>query len=207
MKFILGTKEEMTQIFDKEGRALPVTVINVPENVVTQVKTTDKDGYEAVQVSCGEKREKLINKPLKGHFKGLGNFRFTKEFRNDRDKFAEDLKEGSKIDLSIFEEGDEVAVSSVSKGKGFAGVVKRHGFHGGPRSHGQKHTERSPGSIGQTGIQRVMKGVKMGGRMGSDRVTIKNLKVVALDKEGSRIFLGGAIAGKRGDLVEIKNWS
>lgn len=206
MKFILGTKEEMTQIFDKEGRALPVTVINVPENVVTQIKTIDKDGYESIQLSCGEKKESLINKPLKGHFKGLGNFRFSKEFRNNNEKLSENLKEGAKINLSIFEEGDNVIVSSVSKGKGFSGVVKRHGFHGGPRTHGQKHTERSPGSIGQTGIQRVMKGVKMAGRMGSDRVTIKNLKIVGLDIEGSRIFLKGAIAGKRGDLVEIKNW-
>jgi len=201
MKFILGTKEKMTQTFDKDGLVAAVTVIQAGPVVVTQVKNKEKDDYSAVQVAFGEKKEKNINKPLKGHFKGLGNFRYSKEFRLEND--ATDYKVGDKIDLSIFEVGDEVTVSSISKGKGFQGVVKRHGFHGGRRSHGQKHSEREPGSIGATGPQRVFKGTKMGGRMGSDRVTVKSLKVVQIDKESNQLLVKGAIAGRKGTLVEV----
>jgi large subunit ribosomal protein L3 len=201
MKFILGTKEKMTQVFDKEGLVYPVTVIQAGPVVVTQIKNEEKDTYSAVQVAFGEKKEKNINKPLKGHFKDLGNFRYSKEFRLGKD--AGEYKVGDKIDLSIFEIGDEVTVSSISKGKGFQGVVKRHGFHGGRRSHGQKHSEREPGSIGATGPQRVFKGTKMGGRMGSDRVTIKGLKIAQIDKESNQILVKGAIAGRKGTLVEI----
>jgi len=201
MKFILGTKEKMTQVFDKEGLVYPVTVIQAGPVVVTQIKDEEKDDYSAVQVAFGEKKEKNINKPLKGHFKDLGNFRYSKEFRLGKD--AGEYKVGDKIDLSIFEVGDEVTVSSISKGKGFQGVVKRHGFHGGRRSHGQKHSEREPGSIGATGPQRVFKGTKMGGRMGSDRVTIKGLKIAQIDKESNQILVKGAIAGRKGTLVEI----
>jgi len=201
MKFILGTKEKMTQTFDKDGLVAAVTVIQAGPVVVTQVKNKEKDDYSAVQVAFGEKKEKNINKPLKGHFKGLGNFRYSKEFRLEND--ATDYKVGDKIDLSIFEVGDEVTVSSISKGKGFQGVVRRHGFHGGRRSHGQKHSEREPGSIGATGPQRVFKGTKMGGRMGSDRVTVKSLKVVQIDKESNQLLVKGAIAGRKGTLVEV----
>ena len=201
MKFILGTKEKMTQTFDKDGLVAAVTVIQAGPVVVTQVKNKEKDDYSAVQVAFGEKKEKNINKPLKGHFKGLGNFWYSKEFRLEND--ATDYKVGDKIDLSIFEVGDEVTVSSISKGKGFQGVVKRHGFHGGRRSHGQKHSEREPGSIGATGPQRVFKGTKMGGRMGSDRVTVKSLKVVQIDKESNQLLVKGAIAGRKGTLVEV----
>jgi large subunit ribosomal protein L3 len=198
MKFILGTKEEMTQIFDKEGVVHPVTIINAGPITITQIKESEKDGYDSVQVGYGERKEKNINKPLKGHFKDLGNFKYVKEF----EKFG-DVNVGDKTDVSIFEEGDNVVVSAISKGKGFQGVVKRHNFSGGPRSHGQKHSERKPGSIGSTGPQRVFKGTRMAGRMGTDRITVKNLKIVQIDKENNRLFVKGAVPGRRGTLVEI----
>lgn len=200
MKFILGTKQNMMQVWNEAGKCFPVTVVNAGASVVTQIKSEEKDGYNSVQVGFGEKNEKKINKAMKGHFKDLGSFRFVKEFRL---KGSNDLKVGDKVEVSSFEEGDVVQVSGVSKGKGFQGVVKRHGFHGGPRSHGQKHSEREPGSIGATGPQRVFKGVRMGGRMGSDRITVKNLKIVAVDKENNKILISGAVPGKRGTLLEI----
>lgn len=198
MKFILGTKEEMTQIFDKEGIVHPVTVINAGPITVTQVKEVEKDGYESVQVGFGKKNEKNINKPEKGHLKDLGNFRYLREFQKEGD-----MKVGDTMDVSIFEEGEEVIISAISKGKGFQGVVKRHDFAGGPRSHGQKHSERKPGSIGSTGPQRVFKGTRMAGRMGSDRITVKNLEVIQIDKENNRILIKGPVPGKRGTLVEV----
>lgn len=191
----------MTQVFDKDGVVYPATIVNAGPVVITQVKDASKDGYEAVQIGFGEKNSKNINKPLKGHLKGLGDFRYLKEFKADKDSF----KVGDKIDASVFEEGEKVVVSSISKGKGFQGVVKRHGFKGGPRTHGQKHSERKPGSIGSTGPQRVFKGTRMAGRMGSDRITNKNLQIVAIDKENNKILVKGAIAGRRGTLVEIKS--
>lgn len=190
----------MMQIWNEDGECIPVTVVSAGPSVVTQVKNKEKDGYDALQIGFGEKNEKNINRALKGHFKDLGNFRFVKEFRVNGDI---DLRVGDKIDISSFAEGDLVQVSGVSKGKGFQGVVKRHGFHGGPRSHGQKHSEREPGSIGATGPQRVFKGVRMAGRMGSDRVTVKNLKIVGIDKENNKILISGAVPGKRGTLLEI----
>ncbi len=200
MKFILGTKQNMMQVWNEDGKCFPVTVVNAGPSVVTQIRNEEKDGYNAVQVGFGEKNEKKINKAMKGHFKDLGNFRFVKEFKL---KENNELKVGDKVDVSSFEEGDVVQVSGVSKGKGFQGVVKRHGFHGGPRSHGQKHSERECGSIGATGPQRVFKGVRMAGRMGSDRITVKNLKIVAVDKENNKILISGAVPGKRGTLLEI----
>ncbi|MEK7555970.1 MAG: 50S ribosomal protein L3 [Patescibacteria group bacterium] len=199
MKFILGTKEEMSQIFTEDGTAIPVTLLSAGPVVVTQVKTGEKDGYEAVQVGYGAKNPRNINKAEKGHFKGLGNFRYVKEFRTA----PGEMKVGDSFDVSSFEPGDVVEVSGVSKGKGFQGVVKRHGFHGGPRTHGQKHSEREPGSIGATGPQRVFKGTRMGGRMGADRVTVKRLKVVAIDKENNVMAVSGAIPGRRGTVIEI----
>lgn len=201
MKFILGTKEEMTQIFDKDGKVHPVTVLLASLNVVTQVKNKKKDGYSAVQVGQGVKNEKNINKAMKGHVKDMGFFQSIREFRVSEDDAHE---VGKKIDVSIFEPGDIVAVSSISKGKGFQGVVKRYGFHGGPRTHGQKHTERSIGSIGAQGPQKVHKGKKMPGRMGADRVTVKNLRVALVDKENGRLLIRGSIPGKRGTLVEVR---
>ncbi|HJL55669.1 MAG: 50S ribosomal protein L3 [Candidatus Pacebacteria bacterium] len=196
MKLIIGTKQNMTQIFDKEGRVHPATVLSTGPVVVTQIKNKEKDGYEAVQVGYGEKKEKKVNKAQKTK----GNFKGFKEFEGGKDEY----KVGDKIDISAFAEGDKIEISSISKGKGFQGVVKRHGFHGGPRTHGQKHSEREPGSIGATGPQRVFKGKKMGGRMGSDRVTLKKVKIIQIDKDNNQLVVRGAVPGRRGTIVEIK---
>jgi len=203
MKFILGRKLNMTQIFTTEGRAVPVTAVSVRTNVVTQVRTADKDGYEALQIGEGSKHAGRINKALKGHYKDLGNFAALREFRPTEGGAEATFKVGDKIELSQFSPGDTVMVSAISKGKGFQGVVKRHGFGGGPRSHGQKHSEREPGSIGGGLRTRVPVGTRMAGRMGSDRVTVKNLKIAHVDPEESILYVSGAIPGRRGTLVEI----
>lgn len=198
MKFILGTKDHMTQLFDEEGRVHPVTVIKTGAMVATQIKTKLKDGYESVQVGFGAKKAKRINKAQKGVMKDFGNFQYLKEIKGATVNVA-----GEKLE-STLEAGDTVTVSAISKSKGFQGVVKRHGFHGGPRSHGQKHSEREPGSIGAGGYQRVFKGRKMAGRMGGDRVTVKNLTVMSFDKDTNELYIRGAVPGRRGTLVEIQ---
>jgi large subunit ribosomal protein L3 len=208
MKFILGIKKNMTQVFDDKGNVCPVTVIEAGPIVITQIKTKETDGYNAVQVGFGVKKEKNISKAVKGHLKGLGNFRYIQEFRayDDKDiKALAGMKVGDKIDVSSFKEGDIVTASSVSKGKGFQGVVKRHGFKGGPRSHGQKHSEREPGSIsgGTREGGRVPKNMRMAGRTGSDTVTISGLKIVQIDSAVNEVLVMGAVAGRRGTLVEI----
>lgn len=202
MKSILGYKDGMTQVFDENGFAVPVTVINIPTNTVTAVKTLETDGYDAVQLGVGERNTKQISQAVAGHIKksGLETVRDLCEFRG-----SFELSVGDTLEANLFEAGDEVIVASTSKGKGFQGGVKRHNFSGGRRSHGNKHAEREIGSIGATGPQRVFKGKKMPGRMGSDRVTIKNLDIVMIDEENSRLLIKGSIAGKRGDLVEIKS--
>lgn len=189
----------MSQIYDASGAAIPVTLVVARGNVVTQVRTKAVDGYEAVQVGEGERNANRINKAQKGHFKDLGNFASINEFRVE----APTLKAGDKIDLAQFAVGDVITVSAISKGKGFQGVVKRHGFGGGPRSHGQKHSEREPGSIGGGLRTRVPVGMRMAGRMGSDRITVKNLKVAHIDADENIMYVAGAIPGKRGTLVEI----
>ncbi len=199
MKFILGRKLNMSQIYDASGMAIPVTLVVARGNVVTQVRTKVIDGYEAVQVGEGERNPSRINKAQKGQFKDLGNFSAVAEFRVE----APVVKTGDKIELSQFKAGDAITVSAISKGKGFQGVVKRHGFGGGPRSHGQKHSEREPGSIGGGLRTRVPVGMRMAGRMGSDRITVKNLKVAHIDAEENIMYVAGAIPGKRGTLVEI----
>ncbi len=199
MKFILGRKLNMTQIYDASGAAIPVTAVAIRGNVVTQVRTKETDGYEAVQVGEGTRNPNRIFKAQKGHFKELGSFASVCEFRVE----APTLKVGDKIELSQFAAGDKVLVSAISKGKGFQGVVKRHGFHGGPRTHGQKHSEREPGSIGGGLRTHVPVGMRMAGRMGSDRVTVKNLKVAHIDQEDGVLYVSGAIPGRRGTLVEI----
>lgn len=214
MKFTLGTKEEMTQIFTEDGRAVPVTAVSTGPLTVTQVRTTEKDGYKAVQVGFGEKKERNVNKPMQGHFKDSGrvNYRYTVEFRLPAGKAG--LPDNAEVSYNIgdvlnagdvFAEGDMIEVSGITKAKGFQGVVKRHGFGGLPRTHGTKHHERSPGSIGATGPQRVFKGTKMAGRMGGDRVTVKNLKVEKIDAENNQLLVSGAVPGKRGTLLEIKS--
>lgn len=203
MKFILGRKLNMTQIYDASGRATPVTAVSVRGNVVVQVKTKENDGYEALQIGEGSRHANRINKPMKGHVKDLGNFASLREFRVPPAGGSPALKVGDKVELSQFAAGDPVMVSAISKGKGFQGVVKRHGFAGGPRSHGQKHSEREPGSIGGGLRNKVPVGMRMAGRMGSDRITVKGLKVAHIDPEESILYVSGAIPGKRGTLVEI----
>ena len=211
MKFILATKEKMTRIFTADGLAHAGTILITDPVTVTQVKTKEgKDAYAAIQVGMGERRTKNISKPVLGHTKGKG-YEAIREFRVP---FVASAKEGTDntatvgdtIDASVFAVGDTVQVSGLTKGKGFAGVVKRHGFHGGPRSHGQKHTERSPGSIGGSGGRaggRVAKGMRMAGRLGTDRVTVTNLKVLAVDAKAGEIIVSGAVPGRRGTLLEV----
>jgi large subunit ribosomal protein L3 len=201
MAFILGTKLEMSQIFAEDGTVTPVTLIEAGPLVVTQVKTKETDGYDAVQVGFGVKKEKNVKKPQRGHFKGLGNFRFVREFRNG----ITGLELGARVAADTFKEGDMVRVSGDSKGRGFQGVVKRHNFGGGRRTHGQKHSEREPGSIGGGLRTHVPKGMRMAGRMGGKRVSVRNLKIVAVDKDNNMIAVLGAVPGRRGTLLEIVN--
>ncbi len=201
MKFILAKKEGMTRLYGEDGRARAGTILVAGPMTVTQVKVAEgKDGYAAVQVGTGARKAKNVSKAVLGHTKGAG-YEAIREFRD-----ADAAEVGSTIDLSAFVVGDTVQVSGLTKGKGFAGVVKRHGFHGGRRSHGQKHSEREPGSIGGSGGRaggRVAKGIRMAGRMGADRVTVKNLKVLAVDAAEGRIIVSGAVPGHRGTMLEV----
>jgi large subunit ribosomal protein L3 len=186
MKFIIGQKEKMTQVFDGQGRVFPVTVVKVGPVKVTAVRTKEKDGYDAIQVQYGKntKRE-FVSEP------GTGN---------------SELKFGDEVKVGAFAEGEGVVISGTSKGRGFQGVVKRHGFHGGPRTHGQKHSEREPGAIGGGGGRaggRVAKGIRMAGRQGNDRVTLKTVKVIKVDAEEGKLYLSGSIPGRRGSLLTI----
>ena len=180
MKFILGTKEQMTEYFSEDGQVIPVTVVSAGPVTVTRIFDKEKDGYNAVQVGFGSQKKHRINRAQLKQMKD-GLYKTLKEFRLKPGDNSP-AKEGEVIDVSVFALGDKVQVSSISKGKGFQGVVKRHGFHGGPRTHGQKHSEREPGSIGGGLRTHVPKGMRMAGRMGSDRITQKNLKVVFIDK-------------------------
>ncbi|MCC6290724.1 50S ribosomal protein L3 [Candidatus Nomurabacteria bacterium] len=180
MKFLLGQKLKMTQIFSDTGRVVPATIVTTGALTLSQRKTMAKDGYEAVQFSFNQGK-KVVKREVR-------------------------LVGGETEAETAFAVGDVVQVSGISKGRGFQGVVKRHGFHGGPRSHGQKHSEREPGAIGGGGGRaggRVAKGIRMAGRMGSDRVTVKNLKVIAVDAAKNEILISGAIPGRRGTLLEI----
>ena len=210
-KFILGTKGKMTTVYTEEGRAFAATIVVATPNIVTQLKSKDKEGYVAMQVGAGDTVEKRVNKAQLGHAKGKA----LKVFRELRPRAATMGGEietnfpevGSSIDVSAFAVGDTVTVSAISKGKGFQGVVKRHGFHGGPRSHGQKHSERAPGSIGGSGGRaggRVAKGMRMAGRMGQDRVTVRNLSILQVHPETNEIVISGAIPGRKGTVVEVR---
>ena len=204
MKFILGTKAGMTQIFDENGVCKAATILKVTPARVSQVKKVDTDGYDAVQIAIGEQKDHRVAKAQKGHF-GTGVLH-AKEYRpkfNEENKVAEIAKDAV-IDASIFNPGDVIAVRAVSKGKGFQGVVKRHGFGGGRRSHGQKHSEREPGAIGSTGFMRVIKGTRMAGRMGSDTITIKNLRVLQVNTAENILLVSGAVPGRKGTLVEVR---
>lgn len=186
----------MTRIFEEDGRVVPLTLVKSGENVITQIKDLSKDGYSAVQISFGQKKN---NKPLAGHFGEKGSFRFSKELRTDNP----DQAVGDKLDIGSFSLGDIVKVSSISKSKGFQGGVKRHGFAGMPRTHGHHHVLRHVGSGGQRFPQHTLKGSRGPGRMGGDRITVRGLKVAYIDLENQIIGFKGAIPGRKGTLVEI----
>jgi large subunit ribosomal protein L3 len=203
MKFIIGTKDRMTQIFDANGVCHPATILRVTPATVTKIKSNESDGYEAVQIATGHQKDHRIAKAQKGQFNGAETVR---EFRPKvaYGEVISDVAVGATLDASVFAPGDMVTVSAVSKGKGFQGVVKRHGFAGGRRTHGQKHSEREPGSIGATGFKRVIKGLRMAGRMGGDRITVKNLTVLQVNPAENLLLVKGAIPGRPGSLVEIR---
>ncbi len=201
MKFILGTKAGMTQVFDQNGVCHAATILKVEPAKVSQVKTTEKDGYTAVQIASGVQKDHRVSKAQKGHF-GTGA-KLVKEFRPKAGETVS-LEKDATIDATVFTPGDMVEVSAVSKGKGFQGVVKRHSFRGGSRTHGQKHSEREPGSIGATGFMRVVKGTRMAGRMGSDMVTVKNLTVLQVNAADNILLVEGAVPGRKGTLVEVR---
>lgn len=196
---MIGKKIGMTQLFRDSGETV-VTVIEAGPCFVTQIKTKEKDGYNAVQLGFGE--AKRLNSPQKGHLKGVGLFRHLREFRVDD---VSSFKLGQKVDVDIFKPGDLVDVIGTSKGKGFAGVVKRHHFAGGPKTHGQSDRHRAPGSVGATTFPgRVLKGTRMAGHMGDDRVTVRNLEVVDVDSTRNVLLVKGAVPGGRNGLLLIR---
>ncbi|MDQ5962293.1 MAG: large subunit ribosomal protein [Patescibacteria group bacterium] len=199
MKFTIATKENMTQFFSQDGTVFPVTILKAEPMTVVSVKTKDVHGYDAIQVGSGVQKKERVSKALLGHTKGEA-FKVIKEFRAE----GGDLAPGATIACDIFNAGDMVTISSVSKGKGFQGGMKRWGMSGGWGQHGQKHSAREVGSIGSTGQQRVNKGKRMPGRMGSDRVTRKNVQILDVDATNGIILVKGAVAGKRGTVVELK---
>ncbi|WP_031517217.1 50S ribosomal protein L3 [Desulfofalx alkaliphila] len=202
-KSILGRKVGMTQLLTPEGQAIPVTVIEAGPCLVVQKKTEETDGYRAIQLGFGDIREKLVNKPLKGHFSkaGIRPLRFVREFRTDN---VEEFEVGQEIKADIFAEGDKVDVIGTSKGRGFAGTIKLYGFARGPMSHGSKN-HRRPGSAGAVGQGRTFKGKKSPRHMGTDRVTVQNLEVVKVDAEKNLLAVKGAIPGPKGGLVMVQS--
>ncbi len=204
MKGIIGKKIGMTSIFDPSGKQTACTIIEAGPCVVTQVKTTENDGYTALQLSFGDKNDKHSNQAEKNHFAKASTSpkRFSKEFRN----FSIEKNIGETITVDIFDEGDYVEVVGTSKGKGFQGVVKRHGFHGvGQQSHGQHDRQRAPGSLGNSSdASRVMKGMRMGGRLGGERVKMKGLTVLKIFPEKNYILVSGSVPGNNGSIVLIQ---
>jgi len=203
MSGILAQKIGMTQMFDESGLAVPVTIVQAGPCYVTQIKTEKNDGYNAVQLAFGDIKEKRVRKPMQGHFSkaGVTPKRFLVEFDFSD---MQEIKTGDEIKADIFTAGMLVKVSGVSKGKGFQGTVKRHNFGGGPKTHGQSDRLRAPGSLGQSSSpSRVYKGLKMSGRMGGERKTLKSVRVVKVDAENNLLYLKGAIPGAKNTLLEI----
>lgn len=201
-KGILGKKIGMTQIFTDNGLAIPVTVIEAGPCIVVQKKTMETDGYKAIQIGFGEKRERLFNKPLKGHFakNNVRPLRFLREIKvEDPDAY----QVGQEIKADIFAQGEKVDIVGTTKGKGFAGGIKRHGFHRGPMAHGSKY-HRRPGSLGAKGPARVFKGRKLPGHYGSVRATVQNLEVIRVDAGRNLLAVKGAVPGPKGGLVLVK---
>jgi large subunit ribosomal protein L3 len=203
MKEIIGKKLGMTRIFGDEGEAVPVSVIQAGPCVVLATRTIDKDGYEACQVGFGAKRKNLFNKPLMGHFEkaGVEPVRHIREIEYDES----DLKVGDSIAAGIFKKGERVDITGISKGLGFQGGMRRHGFGGGPITHGQSDRSRAPGSIGSSSYpSRVYKGQKMAGKMGKDKVTVLNLEIIRVLEDQNLLLVKGAVPGKRGSLLKIR---
>jgi len=197
---IIGKKLGMTQTFRDDGKMEAVTAIEAGPCTVTQVKTEAKESYNAAQLGFGT--AKRLNSPRRGHLKELGQFKYLREFRVDD---IEAIEVGQKVDVSLFKSGDLVDITGVSKGKGFAGVVKRHHFAGGPKTHGQSDRHRAPGSIGATTSPgRVFKGLRMAGHMGNNRVTVQRLEVVEADPDRNLLLVRGAVPGGRNGLLIIK---
>jgi len=208
MSGIIGKKIAMTSLFDENGKNIPCTIIQAGPCVVTQVRTEEKDGYKSVQLGFDDAKEKNTPAALKGHFKKAGTTPKRKlvEFYGD---FVDNLELGKEVNVELFNEGEYVDISGVSKGKGFQGVVKRHGFGGvGQSTHGQHNRLRAPGSIGAgSDPSRVFKGMRMAGRMGGKNVTIQNLNVVKVDKEQNLLIVKGAIPGPKNSYVIIRKWN
>ena len=204
MKGIIGKKIGMTQIFDEKGNVIPVTVIETAGNVVTQVKTVETDGYNSIQLGYGEVKAKHINKPLEGHFKkaGVENKKHLREFRMED---VTNYKVGDEVKADIFVAGEKVDVQGTTKGKGFQGVIKRHGQHRGPMTHGSMY-HRRPGSMGQRSTPgRVFKGKKLPGHMGRVTVTIQNLEVVKVDMDKNALLVKGSVPGAKGAILKVKS--
>ena len=203
-KGIIGKKIGMTQIFDEKGNVVPVTVIEATPNVVAQVKTVETDGYNSIQLGYGEVKDKHINKPEKGHFTKAG-LTAKKHLREFRVEDVENYKVGDEVKADIFEAGEKIDVQGITKGKGFQGVIKRHGQHRGPMGHGSMY-HRRPGSMGSTSTPgRVFKGKKLPGHMGRVTVTIQNLDVVRVDMDKNVILVKGSVPGAKGAILKIKS--
>ena len=203
LSFVVGKKAGMTRIFDENGRDYPATVVEIMPCYVTQIKTLENDGYSSVQLGYNESSDKKVKNAQKGHIlkSGVSGLRNFKEFRTESNS---DVKLGSKVDSSIFELGDFITVTGLSKGRGFAGHMKRHGFGGGRRSHGKNSVMRKPGSIGAgSDPSRVWLGTRMAGRYGNDRVTVKNLEVIRVDSESSLVFIKGAVPGAKNGFIYL----
>jgi len=192
----------MTQVFGDDGNVIPITIVETSPMTVIQERTQERDGYQALQFGFGARKKKNLRKSELGAWKDLGNFEAVREARG-----MSGIARGEKLDLTQFQAGDMVKVSGISKAKGFQGVMKRHGFHGKFATHGTKHAHREPGSIGGGGGRaggRVVLGMKMAGRMGADRVSVKNLEIIKVDPERGVLALKGAVPGRRGTLLEIR---
>jgi len=204
MSGLIGKKLGMTRVFDERGRSVPVTVIQTGPCYVTEVRTKEKHGYNALQLGFEEKRDKSVRKPERGQFDkaGVKPMRYVREFRTFEN--IESYKPGDVINAGIFQGATNVKVVGVSKGRGFQGVVKRHHFNGGPQTHGQSDRWRAPGSVGSSSYpSRVLKGLRMAGRMGGERVTVRNLKVVRVDAENNIVMVRGGVPGARYGMVII----
>ena len=206
MRGMIGRKVGMTQVFDEQGNVIPVTVIEAGPCYVTQVRNAERDGYAAVQLGFSETKPSRLTRGQLGHLqkKNLPALKVLREFRV-RDEDLADLEEGSEIKVDVFDKGDLVDIIGTSKGRGFAGTIKRHGFGRGPKTHGQSDRERAPGAIGMCAAPgRTLKGQRMGGRMGNDRVTMQNLEVVVVDAEKNLLAVRGSVPGTKGGIVVIK---